>query len=74
MKPTPKEAKQIHEHYEKVVAHLIEENYAADREGADKIISGMSDEWYGQSLTDEDLQGVYVRSSTAFGTTCNTCN
>ena len=46
MKPTPKEAKQIHEHYEKVVAHLIEENYAADREGADKIISGMSDEWY----------------------------
>ena len=46
MKPTPKEAKQIHEHYEKVVEHLIEENYAADREGADKIISGMSDEWY----------------------------
>ena len=46
MKPTPREAKQIHEHYEKVVEHLIEENYAVDKDGADKIISGMSDEWY----------------------------
>lgn len=46
MNPTPKEAKQIHEHYEKVVEHLIEENYAVDKNGADKIISGMSDEWY----------------------------
>ena len=46
MKPTPKEAKKIHEHYEKVVEHLIVENYASDKEGADQIISGMSDEWY----------------------------
>ena len=46
MKPTPKEAKKIHEHYEKVVEHLIEENYALDKEGADQIINGMSDEWY----------------------------
>ena len=46
MKPTPKEAKKIHEHYEKVVEHLLEEGYANDREGADKIIEGMSDTWY----------------------------
>jgi hypothetical protein len=46
MRPTPKESKKIHEHYEKVVEHLIEENYAADREGADMIISGMSEEWF----------------------------
>jgi|TARA_B100001094_G_scaffold170831_1_gene165250 hypothetical protein len=46
MKPTPREAKKIHEHYEKVVAHLIEENYASDKDSANKIISGMSDEWY----------------------------
>jgi len=46
MKPTPKEAKVIHEHYEKVVEHLISERYAVDKEGADNIISGMSEEWY----------------------------
>tara|TARA_Y100000287_G_C14004809_1_gene249301 strand:- start:413 stop:571 length:159 start_codon:yes stop_codon:yes gene_type:complete len=46
MKPTPREAKQIHEHYEKVVKHLIDENYAADKDSADQIISGMSEEWY----------------------------
>ena len=41
MKPTPKETKKIHENYEKVKQHLIDENYAAD-----KIISGMSQDWY----------------------------
>tara|TARA_B100001094_G_scaffold289997_1_gene307270 strand:+ start:149 stop:307 length:159 start_codon:yes stop_codon:yes gene_type:complete len=46
MKPTPREAKKIHEHYEKVVEHLIEENYATNKDGADQIISGMSEEWY----------------------------
>ncbi|MFZ9728556.1 MAG: hypothetical protein ACO3CD_06040 [Candidatus Nanopelagicaceae bacterium] len=46
MKPTPKEAKVIHEHYEKVVEHLISEGYAVDKDGADNIISGMSEEWY----------------------------
>ena len=38
MKPTPKETKKIHENYEKVVKHLIEEKYAVDGEAADKII------------------------------------
>jgi hypothetical protein len=46
MKPTPKEAKLIHEHYEKVVEHLIDEGYTNTREGAENIISGMSEEWY----------------------------
>ena len=46
MKPTPRETKKIHENYEKVVNHLIEEKYAIDDESADKIISGMSQEWF----------------------------
>jgi len=46
MKPTPKESKKIHENYKRVVAHLIEEKYAADHEGADKIIAGMSQDWF----------------------------
>ena len=46
MKPTPREAKVIHEHYERVVDHLISEGYAANKEGADSIIHGMSEEWY----------------------------
>jgi len=46
MKPTPREAKLIHEKYERVVDHLIKEKYAADKESADKIISGMSQDWY----------------------------
>ena len=46
MKPTPKESQKIHENYKKVVAHLIEEKYAADNESADKIISGMTQDWF----------------------------
>ena len=46
MKPTPKESKKIHENYNKVVEHLIEEKYAVDEEAADKIISGMSQDWF----------------------------
>lgn len=46
MKPTPREAKVIHEHYEKVVEHLLAEGYAEDKESADKIIEGMSSAWY----------------------------
>jgi len=46
MKPTPKESKVINEHYNKVVEHLINEGYAVDKNGADNIINGMSDEWY----------------------------
>jgi hypothetical protein len=46
MKPTPKEAKKIHEHYEVVVEHLIAEGYTQNKEGADSIIEGMSESWY----------------------------
>ena len=46
MKPTPKETKKIHENYEKVKKHLIEEKYAVDNDSADKIISGMSQDWF----------------------------
>ena len=46
MKPTPKQAKTIHENYEKVVNHLISEGYAEDKESADSIINGMSESWF----------------------------
>ena len=46
MKPTPRETKKIHENYEKVKQHLINEKYAADAESADRIISGMSQDWF----------------------------
>ena len=38
--------KLIHEKYDKVVKHLIDEKYAVDKDAADKIISGMSQDWY----------------------------
>ena len=46
MKPTPRETKKIHEKYDKVVKDLIDEKYAVDKESADKIISGMSQDWF----------------------------
>lgn len=46
MKPTPRESQKIHENYNKVVEHLINEKYALDEESADKIISGMSQDWF----------------------------
>ena len=46
MKPTPRETKKIHENYEKVKQHLINEKYAIDADSADKIISGMSQDWF----------------------------
>ena len=46
MNPTPKESKKIHENYEQVVDHLIKEGYTNNNEGADKIIEGMSEEWF----------------------------
>ena len=46
MKPTPRESKVIHENYEKVVEYLISEQYATDSASADKIISGMSQDWF----------------------------
>jgi len=46
MKPTPRESKVIHENYDKVVEYLISEQYATDPASADKIISGMSQDWF----------------------------
>ena len=46
MKPTPRESKVIHENYEKVVEYLISEQYAQDAVSSEKIISGMSQEWF----------------------------
>ena len=46
MKHTPREIKEANAHYEKVIEHLISEGYTRDREGAESIISGMSEEWY----------------------------
>ena len=46
MKPTPKELQAIHEKYDVVVKHLIEEGYAEDQENADEIIKGMSNQWF----------------------------
>ena len=52
MKPTPRQTKEIHEHYEKVVDHLIGEGYADDRESADHIINGMSEEWFNMIVSE----------------------
>ena len=41
MKPTPREAKLIHEKYDKVVKHLIDEKYAVDKDAADKILKDL---------------------------------
>ncbi|MFZ9354545.1 MAG: hypothetical protein ACO25L_07010 [Candidatus Nanopelagicales bacterium] len=46
MKPSPKKLKETKEIYENVVEHLIQEGYATDKNSADLIISGMSDEWF----------------------------
>jgi len=46
MKPTPRETKEAIEKYNIIVEHLIKENYAQDKESADLIIAGMSEEWY----------------------------
>jgi len=54
MKPTPRETKQIHENYEKVKKHLIDEKYAVDDTSADKIISGMSQEWFDTIIMEDE--------------------
>ena len=52
MKPTPKEMQAIHEKYDVVVKHLIEEGYAENKENADDIIKGMSDKWFEQIIAE----------------------
>ena len=46
MKQTPRQMREAKKAYEKLVDHLIEENYASNKIDADTIISGMSEEWY----------------------------
>ena len=46
MKPSPKQVKEASKAYDKVVNHLVAEDYAKSKEDADQIISGMSEDWY----------------------------
>ena len=46
MKQTPRQMREANKAYEKLVDHLIQENYASNKSDADAIISGMSEEWY----------------------------
>ena len=46
MKRSPREIKEAKKAYDKVVDHLISEDYAKTKEDADQIISGMSEDWY----------------------------
>ncbi len=50
MKPTPKELQAIHEKYELVIKHLVDEGYAEDKENADEIVKGMSEQWFEQII------------------------
>ena len=50
MNPTPKEMQAIHEKYDLVVKHLVDEGYAEDQANADEIIKGMSDQWFEQII------------------------
>ena len=52
MKQSPRQLKEAHKAYEKVVTYLINENYASNKVDADSIISGMSEEWYYIILND----------------------
>ena len=52
MKPTPRETKHIHENYQKVVDHLIKEGYTEDKDGADSIITGMTEAWFNQIISE----------------------
>ena len=46
MKPTPKQYKEAVDRHAKIVEHLIDEGYAEDKKSADKIIMGMSEQWF----------------------------
>ena len=52
MKPTPKQLQEATRNYEKVVEYLITERYAEDKESADSIIQGMSEEWFNIIIND----------------------
>ena len=46
MKPTPKEHHEALDRHARIVRHLIEHEYAENEESADKIIMGMSEQWF----------------------------
>ena len=46
MKPSPRQTQEAHQNYNKVSEHLIREGYAPNKESADDIIKGMSEEWF----------------------------
>ena len=46
MKQSPRQLKEAHKAYEKIVDYLIKENYAGSKTDADSISGGMSEEWY----------------------------
>ena len=46
MKPSPRQIKEAKQAYDKVVDHLITEDYAKTKEDAYQSISGMSEDWY----------------------------
>ena len=52
MKQSPRQLKEAHKAYEKIVDYLVAENYACSKEDADTIISGRSEEWYYMILND----------------------
>ena len=52
MKPTPKQMQDVFKNYETVGDHLISEGYADDKESADDIIKGMSEQWYNLIISD----------------------
>ena len=52
MKQSPRQLKEAHKAYEKIVDYLVAENYAGNKEDADAIIGGMSEEWYYMILND----------------------
>ena len=52
MKQTPRQMREANIAYEKLVDYLITENYASNKQDADAIIGGMSEEWYHMILND----------------------
>ena len=46
MKPTPRQFKEAFERQEFITKYLISEGYAENEEYADKIIMGMSEQWF----------------------------
>ena len=52
MKQTPRQMREANIAYERLVDYLITENYASNKQDADAIIGGMSEEWYHMILND----------------------